>query len=98
MEKYYKNIIEDISEEFNVPKSEIIDILLSQFRFIKENIQKLPLNRDDITEEEFNKMRTSFNVPSIGKFYITYKKYSGIKKRNQYLKEIKNGRVQDADD
>ena len=99
MESYYKKIFKDVAEEFNVPISKVIKAYLLQYRFIVEKIKELPFSRDDITEDEFNKLRTSFNIPSIGKFYCSYKRYTGVKKALEYRRNIsKNGRVQDKDD
>lgn len=99
MESYYNKIFKEVSEEFNVPIKKIIKAYLLQYRFIVNKIKELPLNRDDITEEEFNKLRTSFNIPSIGKFYCSYKRYNGVKKALEYRRNISNnGRVQSEND
>ena len=58
--------------------------------FIKENIKALPL-KEDISEEEFNKLRTNFNMPSIGKLSCTYDRMIGVKKRFERLKNLKDG-------
>ena len=72
----------------------------SYWKFIRESIKSLPL-KDDLTEEEFNKLRTNFNITSLGKFSCTYDRYMSTKQRYkkiQKLREIKDGKLQDANE
>ena len=48
------------------------------------------LSDSGITEEEFNELRTCFNVPSLGKLVCTYERYLGMKKRFKYLNSLKS--------
>ncbi|MCF0114095.1 MAG: hypothetical protein HUJ56_01995 [Erysipelotrichaceae bacterium] len=52
---------------------------------IKALIQGLPL-KDNITEEEFKSLKTSFNIPSLGKLYCRYRK----KDTNLHKKTVKD--------
>ena len=85
----YKDIIKKVSKELNLPEDVINKTYRSYWLFIKTAIESLPL-REDITEEEFNSLRTNFNIGSLGKLCITYKHYIGIKKRFEYLRKIRN--------
>lgn len=84
----YEEIIEQVSKETCIPKETVDKIYKSFWTFIRETVQELPL-KDDLTEEEFNKLKTSFNIPSLGKLYCTYEKYLGMKSRLNYIKNIK---------
>lgn len=55
-------------------------------------MSSLPL-KEDISEEEFSKLRTNFNIPALGKFNCTYSRMQGVKKRFEYIKKIRNGEV-----
>ena len=57
--------------------------------FIRNNIKALPL-KEDLSKEEFDKLRTNFNVPSLGKLSCTYDRFIGIKKRLKYLNKLKD--------
>ena len=87
-DKLFQSIIEQVSTKHNLPKEVVLVAYRSYWEFIKKTIQELDL-RDDMTEEEFNKLRTNFNIPSIGKLYITWDKLSNVKKRRLYLQKIK---------
>lgn len=39
-------------------------------------------------EEEFNKLKTNFNIPSLGKIYCNFDKYKGIKEQFQHAKKL----------
>ena len=45
--------------------------------------------KEDINEEEFSKLRTNFNVPSLGKMVCTYDRMMGVKKRYNYIKKLR---------
>lgn len=61
---------------------EVIDLAYkSFFEFIRQSISKLPL-KEDLSEEEFNKLKTNFNIPSIGKLHCIYERY--LNKRRQF--------------
>lgn len=84
----YPDIISTVSKELNIPK-EVVDLAYkSYWMFIKQTIQNLPL-KEDIDEEEFSKLRTNFNVPSLGKMVCTFDRMMGVKKRFNYIKKLR---------
>lgn len=82
-------IYEKVSEELGLPVSLVSRTYRGYWQFIKSSIQSLPL-KEDLTEEQFNLLKTNFNIPSIGKLHCTYNRYVGIKKRFNYIKNLKN--------
>ena len=85
----YSDIFKQVSEELNLPLEVVKLAYKSQWEFIRESIKKLPL-KQELNEEEFSKLRTNFNVPSIGKLSCTYKRYQGVKKQFKVIKELQN--------
>lgn len=84
----YPDIIGKVSQEMDIPL-EVVDIAYkSYWKFIKQTIQSLPL-KDDISEEEFAKLRTNFNIPSLGKLTCTFDRMMGVKKRFKYIKRLR---------
>lgn len=88
----YSEAIQHVSEELGLPPEVVKAAYESHWKFIRETIQALPL-KEDLSEEEFSRLRTNFNIPSIGKLACTYKRYVGIKKQFKIFKELQN--VQD---
>lgn len=84
----YPDIISRISKELDIPVEVIDKAYKSYWKFIKQTIQSLPL-KDDIDEEEFSKLRTNFNIPSLGKLTCTFDRMIGVKKRLEYIKQIR---------
>lgn len=82
----YLEIINIIAKDINKPAKEVDKLYKLYWKFIKDSIEKLPL-KDNISEEEFNTIRTNFNIPSLGKLNCTYSKLTRIKsnfnKRNK---------------
>lgn len=84
----YPDIIGKVSQEMNIPLEVVDAAYKSYWKFIKQTIQSLPL-KDDISEEDFTKLRTNFNVPSLGKLTCTYDRMMGVKKRFKYIKRLR---------
>ena len=84
----YPDIIGKVSQEIDIPLEVVDTAYKSYWKFIKQTIQSLPL-KDDISEEEFAKLKTNFNVPSLGKLTCTYDRMIGVKKRFKYIKRLR---------
>ena len=84
----YPDIIGKVSQEMDIPLEVIDTAYKSYWKFIKQTIQSLPL-KDDISEEEFAKLRTNFNIPSLGKLTCTFDRMMGVKKRFKYIKRLR---------
>ena len=84
----YSDITKEVSEELNIP-IEVVELAYkSYWEFIREKIQELPIKRD-IKEEEFNSLRTNFNIPSLGKLVCTFDRIKRMKERYKYIKNIR---------
>lgn len=85
----YSDIINKVSEEINLPK-EVVDKTYKGFwKWVNYYISNLPL-KESQTEEEFNKIRTSINIPSLGKLYSSYDKLEKLRRKYNYYKSLKN--------
>lgn len=87
----YPDIIGKVSKELDIPVEVVDAAYKSYWKFIKQTIQSLPL-KDDINEEEFAKLRTNFNIPSLGKLTCTFDRMMGIKKRLEYIKRLRDAK------
>lgn len=84
----YSDIIDKVSKELDIPV-EVVDIAYkSYWKFIRETIQSLSL-KNTISEEEFAKLRTNFNIPSLGKLCVTWDRLVGCKKRFKIIKKLR---------
>ena len=84
----YHDIIDKVSQELGIPFEVVNVAYKSYWKFIKQTIQSLPL-KDNISEEEFAKLRTNFNIPSLGKLTCTFDRMVGVKKRFKYIKRLR---------
>ena len=84
----YPNIVESLSKELGIPQ-EVVDAAYKSFySFMREVISDLPL-KEDLTEEEFSRLRTNFNLPALGKLHCTYERYLGMKEQSKYIKKLR---------
>ena len=84
----YPDIIGKVSQEIGLPPEVVDTAYKSYWKYIKQTIQSLPL-KDDISEEDFTKLRTNFNIPSLGKLTCTFDRMMGVKKRFKYIKRLR---------
>lgn len=85
----YKEILKRVSEELNLPLEVVKKAYESYWLFIRKSITDLPL-KEDLSEEDFNKLRSNFNIPSLGKLTCTYERMKRIKERFNYINRIRN--------
>lgn len=85
----YSETIKQVSIELGLPPQVVKEAYESYWTFIRNNIKALPL-KEDLSKEEFDKLRTNFNIPSLGKLSCTYDRFIGIKKRLKYLNKLKD--------
>ena len=88
-----KDIILSVSKNLGISPDVVEKVYKAYWLYIKTTIEALPL-KEDLTEEEFSKLRTNFNIGSLGKLFVTYKHYVGVKKRFEYLR--KKGELEDS--
>jgi hypothetical protein len=84
-----EEMIVKVSQETAIPKEVVEKAYMSFWEYIRNSIQTLPL-KEDLSEEDFNKLKVNFNIPSIGKLYLTYSRYRALKDRIKYFKAIQN--------
>ena len=84
------NLYKQVAEEMNIPVEVVKEAYLSYWKFIRKTIQELPL-KQDLSEEQFAKLKTNFNIVSLGKLSCTYDRYKRMKLREKY----KNGNTKD---
>nr|DAM02250.1 MAG TPA: hypothetical protein [Caudoviricetes sp.] len=82
-----KEIYAKVASEMGIDPDVVKAAYLSQWQFIRNNIEILPL-KGELSEEEFNKLRTNFNLPSLGKLYTTFDKVQKVRRRVEYLTEL----------
>jgi hypothetical protein len=73
-----KKIYKETSEHLNLPIEVVKAAYESFYKFIRETIKEIPLKDSDINIKD---LKTSFNIPSIGKLYCNEKKLEKIKSK-----------------
>jgi len=79
-----KMLIHKIGLKYHLQDEDIRKIIASPYMFARETITSLDL-KDNISEEDFNKLKTNFIFPKIGKFYVKYgvvTRYQNTNKNN----------------
>jgi hypothetical protein len=70
----------EIAEKYGVTIDEMKKLISSPYEFIDKKTRALEFE-DGLTKEEFNKIKTNFNIPALGKLYVSYYMYSEIQKK-----------------
>lgn len=87
----YQEILKEVSIELNIPEEVVKEAYESYWLFIRQSIVALPL-KQDLSIDDFNKLKSNFNIPSLGKLSCTYDRMVGVKERFKYINKIRNGR------
>ena len=73
--------MKEIAKSTGLSLDTVKAILDSPYEFIRETTGKMEINRD-LSVEEFNELKTNFNIPCIGKLYASSYMYRRINKLN----------------
>lgn len=84
----YSDAVTQLSEELNLPYKVVDKAYRSYWFFIRNTIKELPL-KEDIDEEEFSKLKTNFNIPSLGKLSCTYDRAKRVKERYEHIRKLR---------
>ena len=85
LEKIYK----EVALKLGLNESDVKEAYQLYWNFFRKSIEALPL-KEDLTKEEFSKLKTSFNIPYLGKFSCTYDRYLRMKKKLKLSRDAKN--------
>lgn len=88
-----RKIISDVAQKTGLPEKLIEDTYKAYWKYIKDSIESLPL-KENLSREDFSKLRTNFNIPSLGKLVCTFDKY---KKLKYYYKKYEETKKDKAD-
>jgi hypothetical protein len=80
-------VITSLAIQLELSKEDIITAYNNFWLYIRETVKTLPLDQD-LTDEEFNKLRPNFNIVGLGKLYCNYKTIK--KNRLKYAKHKEN--------
>lgn len=84
----YEDILNKVAADLGIPIEVVKLAYKSYWEFIRQTIQSLPL-KDNLSEEEFSKLRTNFNIPSLGKLSCTLDRMTRMKKRFEYISKLR---------
>ena len=88
MNNYFNSTIKKIARKYSISPELVLLIYKSYWNFIKTTISGLPL--EEMTEADFEKTPTNFNIPYIGKLYTSHKKIIKYKNQlNYYRKNVR---------
>ena len=75
----YNEIIGEVSIRLGIPEGVVSKTYKAYWKAVREHIESLPL-KEDLTDEEFQKLQPNVNIPSIGKLNVTLERYKRKKK------------------
>lgn len=84
----YNSIITQVSKELDLPFEVVDKTYRSYWKSIRDTIQRLPI-KEELSEEEFKRLKTNFNIPSLGKLSCTYDRAKRVKERYRYIRNLR---------
>lgn len=83
-----KEITYEAAKELSLPPKLVWEVYKGYWAAIRHFLSSLPL-KEDITKEEFDKLKTSVNIPSLGKFYADWDSIQSKKEKYEIFKNKK---------
>lgn len=75
----------ELAQKYGLDVEDVELMVQSPYEFIRSKTKELEFN-DELTKKEFDKMKTNFNLPAIGKLYASHPLFKKIvenkKKKN----------------
>jgi len=90
--KSYNKAVKQIAKELNLTPLEVDKIYRAYCKLIVDKISSLPL-KEDMTEDEFNKLQVNINLPSLGKLYTSWQTYKNLKQKKIYVQKTKENKI-----
>lgn len=84
----YREIVAEVARETGCTQKFVDKVYKAYWQTVRTYIKSLPL-KEDLTDEEFKKLRPNVNIPSLGKLNVTLDRYHRVKKQSRILMEIK---------
>lgn len=81
-----QEIISKLAKELGLSASAVENAYKSYWLFIREKIKSLPLKKN-MTEDEFDSLKTNFNLPSMGKLNCTYDRWKRLHDHKRFIDE-----------
>ena len=72
----------ELAEKYKLDLEVVKRIISSPYDFIQKKTRELNF-KDGLTREEFDKMKTNFNIPGLGKLYASFYLYNEIQKKKK---------------
>ena len=85
-------VYEKVALELGLNASDVKEAYNLYWEYFRKSIESLPL-KENLNEEDFNSLKTSFNVPSLGKFYCTYDRYIRMKNKLKKSRNAEDNKV-----
>lgn len=82
----YEEMVAKVAEDTGLSKHLVDRTYRAYWKTVRSYISSLPL-KEDLTDEEFMKLRPNVNIPSLGKLNVTLDRYKRMKIVYNKLKE-----------
>lgn len=77
-----QEVIKKLAESLGLSEEAVKNAYKAYWKFIREKIINLNLKKN-ISEDDYNKLKTSFNLPSLGKLSCPYDRWLRIRKTDE---------------
>jgi len=73
---------QELADKYGIEIGEMKNIISAPYDFIQKITKELVFE-DNLSKEDFDKMKTNFNIPGIGKLYASNYLYNEIQKKRK---------------
>jgi hypothetical protein len=88
LNKPIQTVVNKVAKELDIPNLTATAAYRLYWKFIKDTVEALP-ELENISEEDFNKLRVNFSIIGLGHFITTYRRLQQIDKFKRTWRERK---------
>lgn len=74
--------IKEMAKKYSLDTEVVRKMISAPYDFMQKKTKELDFV-DDLTRDEFDKMKKNFNIPGLGKIYASYFLYNEIQKKKK---------------
>ena len=87
-QKTYERVITEVAKKYDLPYKVVDKTYRGFWKFVRASLIALPL-KQQLSEEEYSRLRTSVNIPSLGKFSCDYERYQRMRRRGEIILKLR---------
>lgn len=90
LQKRVRELVLEVAQELGIEPKQAVQAYRRYWLWVKDTVEEMPLA--STSEEDFPNIRSSINIPNLGKIHASYNRVQRINKSKQIINERTNNK------